>query len=74
MGIKIIAVFLTILLGFIGTFIVRFAIVKHDLGKAAVPTLIHFLLNAAIIIPIIGSIIALIGTIYFAWTNFKLAK
>jgi len=74
MATGIIAGLLTFFLGFIGTFIVRIAIVKHNFSKTLMPTLIHFLLNAAIVIPVIGIFIALIGNIYFVWVNFKLAK
>ena len=73
MGIGIVAGLLTFFLGFIGTFIVRIAIVKHPLKDTLLPTLIHFLLNAAIVIPVVGVIIALVGNIYYVWVNFKLA-
>ena len=70
----IIAGLLTFFLGFIGTFIVRIAIVKHPFEETLKPTFIHFLLNLAIVIPVVGFFIALIGNIYFAWVNFQLAK
>lgn len=73
MAIGIVAGLLTFFLGFIGTFIVRIAIVKHPFKDTIVPTLIHFLLNAAVVIPVIGIIIAVIGNIYYVWVNFKLA-
>ncbi|QOY52897.1 hypothetical protein [Candidatus Sulfurimonas baltica] len=73
MVIGIVAGLLTFFLGFIGTFIVRIAIVKDPFLKTTLPTLIHFLLNAAIIIPIIGVVIALLANIYFVWVNFKMA-
>ncbi|SMP86939.1 hypothetical protein SAMN06313486_10441 [Epsilonproteobacteria bacterium SCGC AD-308-P11] len=74
MIIKIIAGLVTFFLGFIGTFIVRIAIVKHPFGQTLKPTFIHFLLNAAVVIPVAGVVIALIGNLYFAWVNFQLAK
>lgn len=74
MLIKIIALFLTLLLGFIGTFIVRIAIVKDNFSKAMLPTFMHFLLNLAVIIPVIGIVIAFAGSLYFAYRNFMLAK
>ena len=73
MAIGIIAGLLTFFLGFIGTFIVRIAIVKHPFMSTLLPTLIHFLLNAAVVIPVVGIIIAVIGNIYFVWVNFKLS-
>lgn len=73
MAIGIIAGLLTFFLGFIGTFIVRIAIVKQPFVSTLLPTLIHFLLNAAIVIPVIGIVIALIGNIYFVWVNFKMS-
>lgn len=73
MGVGIIAGLLTFFFGFIGTFIVRVAIVKHPFSKVVMPTLIHFLLNAAVVIPVIGIVIAVLANIYFVWVNFVLA-
>ena len=73
MLVGIIAGLLTFFLGFIGTFIVRIGIVKDPFAKTILPTFIHFLLNAAIVIPVIGVVIALIANIYFVWVNFRMA-
>ena len=72
MMIGIVSGLLTFFLGFIGTFIVRFAIVKQPFEKTILPTLIHFILNAMVVIPVIGVVIALIANIYFVWVNFKM--
>jgi len=74
MAIGIVAGLLTFFFGFIGTFIVRLAIVKQPFGKIWLPTLIHFLLNALIIIPVIGVVIVLLANIYFVWVNFIMAS
>ena len=74
MAIGIIAGVLTFFLGFIGTFIVRLAIAKQPLGKVLLPTFIHFLLNAAVVIPVVGVVIALLANIYYVWVNFIIAK
>ena len=70
--IGIVSGLLTLFLGFIGTFIVRFAILKQPFEKTILPTLIHFVLNAMAVIPVIGLVIALIANIYFVWVNFKM--
>jgi len=73
MMIGIVSGLLTFFLGFIGTFIVRFAIVKQPFEKTIAPSLIHFILNAMVIIPVLGVVIALIANIYFVWVNFKMS-
>lgn len=73
MLVGIVAGLLTFFLGFIGTFIVRLAIVKDPFTKTLLPTFIHFLLNAAVIIPVIGVVIAFVANVYFTWVNFKMA-
>ena len=72
MLVGIIAGLLTFFLGFIGTFIVRLAIVRDPFIKTLTPTLIHFLFNLIAIIPVIGMLIAFIANIYFVWVNFKM--
>ena len=72
MMIGIVSGLLTLFLGFIGTFIVRFAILKQPFEKTILPTLIHFVLNAMAVIPVIGLVTALIANIYFVWVNFKM--
>lgn len=74
MGVAIIAGLLTFFLGFIGTFVVRISIVRQPFSKAILPTFIHFLLNAAVVIPVIGIVIAVLANIYFVWVNFVLAS
>ena len=73
MLVGIIAGLLTFFLGFIGTFIVRIGIVKDPFAKTILPTFIHFLLNVAVVIPVIGIMIAVIANIYFVWVNFIMA-
>lgn len=73
MGVGIIAGLLTFFLGFIGTFVVRIGIVKQPFSKAIVPSFIHFLLNAAVVIPVVGIVIAVLSNIYFVWVNFVMA-
>ena len=73
MGVGIVAGLVTFFLGFVGTFIVRIAIVKEPFAKTILPTLIHFLLNAAVIIPVIGIVIAFVANVYFVWVNYKLS-
>jgi hypothetical protein len=73
MGVGIIAGLLTFFLGFIGTFVVRISIVRQPFSKAILPTFIHFLLNAAVVIPVIGIVIAVLSNIYFVWVNFVMA-
>lgn len=73
MGVGIIAGLLTFFLGFIGTFIVRISIIRQPFSKAIMPTFIHFLLNAAVVIPVIGIVIAVLANLYFVWVNFLLA-
>ena len=69
MMIGIVSGLLTFFLGFIGTF----AIVKQPFEKTIAPSLIHFILNAMVIIPVLGVVIALIANIYFVWVNFKMS-
>lgn len=70
----IVALLLTIFLGFIGTAIVRFGLLdekkKEEYGTV-VPTSIHLVCDLLIIIPIIGWIVALGANIYFAIQNYK---
>lgn len=73
MGVGIIAGLLTFFLGFIGTFVVRIGIVKQPFSKAIGPSFIHFLLNAAVVIPVVGIVIAVLANIYFVWVNFVMA-
>lgn len=73
MGVGIIAGLLTFFLGFIGTFVVRISVVKQPFSKAILPTFVHFLLNAAVVIPVVGIVIAVLANIYFVWVNFVLA-
>jgi len=69
----IISLAVTFFLGFIGTFLSRVIISKQPVGGAVVPTLIHFIITVTIIIPVIGWIVYLIGTLYYMVKNYKLA-
>ena len=66
---------LTFFLGFIGTFLSRVVISKHEMGEAMPSTLIH--LGAAIvafIIPFIGKIIYFGVTAYYMYQNYILVS
>ena len=73
----IVALLLTIFLGFIGTAITRYAIMdsskEEEYGKL-IPTLIHFITAILFIVPVVGWIIALIANIYYAIQNYKACK
>ena len=76
-GKAIVALLITIFLGFIGTAITRFGIMeekKKDEFGTVIPTLVHFICDILIIIPVIGWIIALCANIYFAIQNYKATK
>lgn len=64
---------ITFFFGFIGTFVSRVVISKQPAGVAMVPTLIHFFITLLVLIPVLGWIIYMIGTIYYMVQNYKLA-
>lgn len=70
LGITALAV--TFFFGFIGTFVSRVFISKGTVGGAVVPTIIHFFITVLLVVPIIGWIIYLIGTLYYMVKNYKL--
>jgi len=72
MLIGLLAVVITFFLGFIGTFISRLVLAKQPVGKTIVPTLIHFILTIIVIVPILGWIIYMAGTLFYMYKNYKL--
>jgi len=72
MLIGLLAVVLTFFLGFIGTFISRLVLAKQPVGKTIVPTLIHFIFNITIIVPILGWILYFASTLFYMYKNYKL--
>ncbi|NOQ29678.1 MAG: hypothetical protein GQ570_01010 [Helicobacteraceae bacterium] len=68
----LVAIALTFFLGFIGTFISRVVVGKESVGAATMPTLIHFILTILLVIPVVGAIAYLIGTVYYMISNYKL--
>lgn len=63
---------ITFFFGFIGTFISRLVLSKQSIEKTIIPTLIHFIITMAVIVPVLGWIIYLIGTLYYMVKNYKL--
>ena len=68
----LLAVGITFFFGFIGTFVTRLVLAKQPLGKTIMPTLIHFIITVLFLIPLLGWIVYLIGTIYYMIKNYKL--
>ncbi len=68
----LIAVGITFFFGFIGTFISRLFIAKESIGNVILPTIIHFVITALVIIPLFGWIIYFIGTCYYMYKNYML--
>ena len=68
----LIAVGITFFFGFIGTFISRLFIAREPFGSVILPTLIHFVITALVVIPLFGWIIYFIGTCYYMYKNYKL--
>lgn len=64
---------ITFFFGFLGTLVSRLVISKQSAGAALVPTAIHFVITLSIIIPVLGWIVYLVGTIYYMVKNYKLA-
>jgi hypothetical protein len=63
---------ITFFLGFVGTLISRLAISKQSLSEAAMPVFIHFVITVFAVIPVIGWLVYVIGTIYYMVQNYKL--
>ena len=68
----LVAVAITFFFGFIGTFVSRLFIAKHDLASVIVPTIIHFLITVLFLIPVFGWFIYVIGTLYYMYKNYQL--
>lgn len=68
----LIAVGITFFFGFIGTFISRLFIAKEPMAKVILPTIIHFVITALVMIPFLGWIIYFIGTCYYMYKNYML--
>jgi len=68
----LIAVAITFFFGFIGTFISRLFIAREPLGSVIIPTLMHFIITALVIVPMIGWLIYFIGTCYYMYKNYML--
>jgi len=72
MLIGLLVVGITFFLGFIGTFVSRLVFAKQPIGRTIAPTLIHFIITILIIIPILGWIVYMAGTMYYMYKNYKL--
>jgi len=67
----IVSLLLTFFLGVIGTIISRLAISKHSFSKSALAISIHFIITLLALIPIIGWVFYVIGTICFMIKNYQ---
>ncbi len=65
----LVALTITFLFGFIGTFISRL-IAKEPLLDILIPTFIHFIITVLLIIPILGWILYFFTTGYYMYKNF----
>jgi hypothetical protein len=68
----LLAVGITFFFGFIGTFVTRLVLAKQPFGKTIIPTLIHLIITIAVIVPLLGWAVYLIGTLYYMIKNYKL--
>jgi hypothetical protein len=68
----LIAVVITLILGFIGTFISRVVLSQQDIEDAIMPTLLHMLALILLIIPFIGKMLYLGVTLYYMYKNYQL--
>jgi len=68
----LISVGITFLFGFVGTFFIRFFIIKQRNQKILLATGAHLAITVVLIVPIIGWFIYLVGTLWFVYTNFRL--
>ena len=68
----IISLAITFFLGFIGTLISRMVISKHSFSQALMPTLGHLAITLLALIPVLGWIFYVVGTIYFMVKNYQL--
>lgn len=68
----VVALFLTFFFSFIGTFISRILLSRDSIGSIIVSTLIHFVITILALIPFLGWIIYILGTVYYMYRNFVL--
>jgi hypothetical protein len=70
----LIAVGITFFFGFIGTFVARLVLAKQPVGATIIPTAIHFVITLLVLIPILGWILYMVGTIYYMVKNYTLVS
>jgi hypothetical protein len=68
----LVAVGLTLLFGFIGTFISRAFLAKQSFGSSILPSVLHLFAGIILIIPLLGWLIYFGITGYFMYKNYKL--
>jgi len=66
----LLAVGITFFFGFIGTFVSLVVLAKKPVEKSIIPTAIHFVITLFALIPIIGWVVYLIGTLYYMVKNY----
>jgi len=66
------SIFITLIFGFIGTFISRLLFAKLPIKNVLVATTLHFIVSTILIVPILGYIVYVIGVLYFTVQNYKL--
>jgi hypothetical protein len=67
----LIAIAITFFFGFIGTFVSLVVLAKQPVGKAIMPTVLHFLATLLALIPIVGWFIYILVTLYYMFKNYK---
>jgi hypothetical protein len=67
----LIAIAITFFFGFIGTFVSLGVLAKQPVGKAIMPTVLHFLATLLALIPIVGWFIYILVTLYYMFKNYK---
>ena len=65
-------IFITLIFGFIGTFISRLLFAKLPMKNVLVATVLHFIVSTVLIVPILGFIVYIIGVLYFTVRKYKL--
>jgi len=68
----LLAIGITFFFGFIGTFVSRLVLSKQPVAKTIMPTLIHFIITLAVLVPVLGWVIYLVGTVYYMVKNYQL--
>ncbi len=66
------SIFITLIFGFIGTFISRLLFAKLPIKNVLVATTLHFIVSTVLIVPILGYLVYVIGVLYFTVQNYKL--